>query len=110
MLHGACSKMILNIFCCCPFLGNSQHKALRQFNKQNFNVKFWNWGSMTIWHNVTIVQFVFSQKSLHPTGQWRARVLPPTITPPRPRATQPSKLQPFGLRIEITERAHLYRG
>ena len=38
-----------------PFEGNSQHfmrPCMRQVKKQPFKVKFWNWGSMKIWHNL----------------------------------------------------------
>ena len=30
-----------------------------QVKKQHFQVRFWNLGPITIWHNMTIVQFVF---------------------------------------------------
>ena len=34
-------------------------ETLRQVKKQHFKVKFWKLGSLTIWHNMTCVQFVF---------------------------------------------------
>ena len=43
-----------------PFEGNSQHfmrPCMRQVKKQPFKVKFWNWGSMQIWHNLTSGRF-----------------------------------------------------
>ena len=49
---------MLNKFVC-PVKGNSQI-----FIGQDFKVKFWNWGLITIWHNMESVAF-FS-KSLHP--------------------------------------------
>ena len=33
--------------------------------KERGNMKFWNWGPTTIWHNIQCV--AFSSKSLHPT-------------------------------------------
>ena len=41
--------------------------ALRPVKKQHFIVKFWNWGPLTIWRNMTSVRFFSSQKPLHPT-------------------------------------------
>ena len=43
-----------------PFEGNSQHfmrPCMRQVKKQPFKVKFWNWGSMKIWHNLPSGRF-----------------------------------------------------
>ena len=41
-------------------LCNIQHflRLLRQVKKQNFKVRFWSWGPMTIWLNMTRVQFL----------------------------------------------------
>ena len=32
-----------------------------------FKVTFWIWGPVTIWHNMTSVQFFSAKKSIHPT-------------------------------------------
>ena len=29
-------------------------------------MKFWNWGTKTIWHNIESLAFFLSSKSLHP--------------------------------------------
>ena len=39
--------------------------------RQHYNMKFWNWGPTSIWHNIESVAF-FS-KPLHPTEQWPVR-------------------------------------
>ena len=31
--------------------------ALRQDKKQHFKVRFWNWGPISIWYNMSSVQF-----------------------------------------------------
>ena len=41
--------------------------TLCQVKKQQFKVKFWIWGSITAYYNMTCDQFFLSQKSLHPT-------------------------------------------
>ena len=40
-------------------------EALSQVKKQQIKVKFWIWGSITVYYNVTYAQ-IFFQKPLHP--------------------------------------------
>ena len=35
--------------------------------RQHYDMKYWNWGPTTIWHNIESVAFFSSSKSLHPT-------------------------------------------
>ena len=37
-----------------------------QGKRQHKDMKFWNWGTKTIWHNIESLAFFLSSKSLHP--------------------------------------------
>ena len=41
-------------------------EALRRVKKQQIKLKFWIWGPITVYYNMTCGQILF-QKSLHPT-------------------------------------------
>ena len=51
------------VFLYLPFLGQQStfSESLRPVKKQNFKVKIWNWGPLTIWHthNIPWVQYFF---------------------------------------------------
>ena len=63
---GTGSKNVLKIFVYVHFKVTVKFsESLRQAKKQHFTMKFWNWGLITIWHNMKCVQF-FSSKIIPP--------------------------------------------
>ena len=74
-----CHKEILKLMCVLYFFLIFQKRAkrfltvqakfseaLRQVKKQQIKLKFWIWGPITVYYNMTCGQILF-QKSLHPT-------------------------------------------
>ena len=58
---------------------------MTQGKRQYKEMKFWNWGPTTIWHNIECVAFYFS-KSLRPTSRPYTTLSPKTIPPLRRRS------------------------
>ena len=45
-------------------------EALRRVKKQQIKLKFWIWGPITVYYNMTCGQIFVSKKSLHPIIQY----------------------------------------
>ena len=81
IINGTLKLIFFWICFCYWFLSNSQH-FLRPWAKLKRSISKWNieiGGPVTIWHNMTSVQFLVSPISLHPTVQpfseWKIKIL-----------------------------------
>ena len=74
------------------FQGNTPNflRPSTQGKRQHKDMKFWNWGPTTIWHNMTCGQNCF-QKSLHPI------IYPPCLPIPAPTKFNDYQTQPVVL-------------